>query len=162
MKTTKTAIYAGGCFWGVEHYMRKAAGVIDVISGYTGGEVENPTYEEVKSHSTGHAEAVKIEYDPLLTDYQTLTRLFLEIHDPTQQDGQGVDIGPQYRSEIYYSDESEKQIAEFLIGVLKEKGYNVVTKISPVCRFWNAEEYHQNYCAKHHIEPECHFRVKRF
>src|SRR5574344_790531 len=99
MKTTKTAIYAGGCFWGVEHYMRKAAGVIDVISGYTGGEVENPTYEEVKSHSTGHAEAVKIEYDPLLTDYQTLTRLFLEIHDPTQQDGQGVDRSEEHTSE---------------------------------------------------------------
>ncbi len=158
----RKAIYAGGCFWGVEHYMQKAEGVIDVTSGYIGGNVDNPTYQQVKSHTTGHAEAVMVEYDPSKTDYETLTMLFLEIHDPTQEGGQGVDIGPQYRSEIYYSNEDERGIAEKLINILKGKGYKVVTKVTPVSKFWTAEEYHQNYCERHNIEPECHFRVKRF
>ena len=137
------AYFAGGCFWGTEHLMQQQEGVETVVSGYMGGHKENPTYQEVKSHTTGHAETV-------------------EIHDPTQLDRQGVDVGPQYRSEIFYQTPDEKECAEKIIAILKGKGYDVVTKVTPASKFWEAEDYHQNYCEVHNIEPECHMRVKRF
>ena len=97
----KKAYFAGGCFWGVEHLMQQQNGVVDVVSGYMGGDFDNPTYEDVCSDVTGHAEVVEVCYDPQVVDYETLLKLFMEIHDPTQADGQGPDIGSQYRSEIF-------------------------------------------------------------
>lgn len=158
----KKAYFAGGCFWGVEHLMQQEEGVINVVSGYMGGHVDNPTYLQVKGHTTGHAETVEITYNSKVTSYETLLKLFMEIHDPTQLNRQGVDIGLQYRSEIFYLTQDEKECAEKVIGILKEKGYEVVTKVTPAGKFWVAEEYHQNYCQVHGIEPECHMRVKRF
>ena len=142
--------------------MQQEEGVINVVSGYMGGYVDNPTYLQVKGHTTGHAETVEITYNSKVTSYETLLKLFMEIHDPTQLNRQGVDIGPQYRSEIFYLTQDEKECAEKVIGILKEKGYDVVTKVTPAGKFWVAEEYHQNYCVIHNIEPECHMRVKRF
>ena len=156
------AIFAGGCFWGVEDLMQKQDGVISVVSGYIGGETENPTYAEVCTGNTGHAEAVKITYDPSKVDYETLAKLFFEIHDPTQIDGQGPDIGPQYRSEIFYNTEEEKAIAENLIAQLKTKGYDVVTKLTPATEFFEAEDYHQDYYENNNKVPYCHFYQKKF
>lgn len=156
------AYFAGGCFWGVEHLMQQQEGVLSVVSGYMGGYKDNPTYQEVKSHETGHAETVEITYDSEKVTYTTLLKLFMEIHDPTQLDRQGIDVGPQYRSEIFYRTEEEKSEALDIIDILKNKGYDIVTKVTPASKFWIAEEYHQNYCQVHGIEPECHIRVKRF
>lgn len=156
------AVFAGGCFWGVEHLMQAAPGVISVQSGYTGGHTPSPSYEQVRSGTTAHYEAVRVTYDPNQTDYETLAKLFFEIHDPTQADGQGPDIGSQYRSAVFYADETQKQIAEKLIGMLKAKGYAVVTQVLPLQTFWPAEEYHQDYYARKGTQPYCHMRVKRF
>lgn len=159
---TETAIFACGCFWGVEHYFKKAPGVISTEVGYTGGTKENPTYKEVCSHKTGHVEAIRIVYDPLKTTYEDLAKLFFEIHDPTQTNGQGPDIGPQYLSEAFYSDESQKAILEKLIAILKAQGLRVVTQVRPATKFWPAEDYHQDYYEKTGGTPYCHFRTKRF
>lgn len=159
---TAEAIFAGGCFWGVEHMMQKQPGVISVVSGYIGGNVDNPTYEQVRAHTTGHAEAVRVTYDPSKVDYETLARLFFEIHDPTQSDGQGPDLGPQYRSEVFYLDEQQKAVAEKLIGLLRAKGYDVVTRVTPATRFWPAEDYHQDYYERKGTEPYCHAYTRRF
>lgn len=156
------AIFAGGCFWGVEHLMKKALGVISVESGYIGGHKENPTYEEVCRHNTGHAEAVRITFDPSKTSYEVLAKLFFEIHDPEQEDGQGPDLGDQYRSEIFYTTSEQKEVAEKLIADLTAKGYRVVTRITPATTFWRAEEYHQNHYELRGTEPYCHIYTKRF
>lgn len=159
---TDTAVFAGGCFWGVEHLMRRIPGVISVESGYTGGRTANPTYEEVCSHTTGHAEAVRITFDPSLTDYETLAKAFFEIHDPTQLNRQGPDIGDQYRSEVFYNSPEQKEIAEKLIETLQLKGYDVVTRVTPAATFYPAEDYHQDYYARKGTQPYCHGYVKRF
>ncbi len=156
------AIFAGGCFWGVEDLMQKQDGVISVVSGYIGGQTDKPTYKEVVTGRTGHAEAVKVTYDPSKVDYETLAKLFFEIHDPTQANGQGPDIGPQYRSEIFYNTEEEKAIAQDLINQLKAKGYKVVTKLTPATEFFEAEGYHQDYYEKSGKVPYCHFHQKKF
>jgi len=160
--STETAIFAGGCFWGVEHLLKDIPGVLSIEPGYTGGHVENPSYEQVRSHSTGHAEAVRIVFDPAHVSYEKLAKSFLEIHDPTQADGQGPDIGPQYRSEIFYTTLEQKQTAEKLLDILRRKGYNVVTRVTPAGPFWTAEEYHHKYYVRKGTEPYCHMRVKRF
>ncbi len=157
-----TAIFAGGCFWGVEYYMQKISGVKSVESGYIGGSKEKPTYEEVCDKKTGHAEAVRITYDPSKTDYETLAKRFFEIHDPTQVNRQGPDVGEQYRSEIFYSTPAQKQTAEKLIGQLASKGYKVATKLTPATTFWPAEDYHQDYYARKGTLPYCHGYTKRF
>lgn len=159
---TETAIFAGGCFWGVEHLMQQQPGVIDVVSGYIGGEIENPSYEQISTKKTGHAEAVQITYDPLIVDYETLTKLFFEIHDPTQADGQGPDIGPQYRSEIFYTTKEQSDIAKKVIKELMKKGYDVKTKVSPATTFYKAEDHHQDYYNLKGTEPYCHSRTKKF
>jgi peptide methionine sulfoxide reductase msrA/msrB len=156
------AVFAGGCFWGVEYYLQKAAGVISVTSGYTGGVVKNPSYREVCTGNTGHAEAVKIVYDPDKTSYEKLLRLFLEIHDPTQVGRQGPDIGDQYRSEIFYMNDDQKQIAEKCLSLLKSKGYNIATALSKASEFYLAEEYHQDYYFNNGKVPYCHGYTKRF
>jgi peptide methionine sulfoxide reductase msrA/msrB len=157
-----TAIFAGGCFWGVEYFMQKEAGVISVTSGYTGGTVKNPTYKEVCTGNTGHAEAVKIVYDPDKTSYEKLLRLFLEIHDPTQAGGQGPDLGDQYRSEIFYLNDDQKNIAQKDLNILKSKGLKVVTSLEKASEFYPAEGYHQDYYFKNGKIPYCHAYTKRF
>lgn len=158
----ETAIFAGGCFWGVEHHMKNLDGVISTTVGYIGGETENPTYEEVCGSYTGHAEAIKIVFDPQKVDYETVAKLFFEIHDPEHLDRQGPDVGIQYRSEIFYLDDSQKQTAQKLIDELKQKGYNVVTKLTEATEFYPAEDYHQDYYNKTGKLPYCHFYKKRF
>lgn len=157
-----TAIFAGGCFWGVEYFLQKAPGVISVTSGFTGGHVANPSYKEVCTGKTGHAEAVKIIYDPNKTNYDKLVRLFLEIHDPTQVGGQGPDLGDQYRSEIFYMNDEQKKIADNNIGILKARGLKVVTAVTKASEFYDAEDYHQDYYFKNGKTPYCHAYTKRF
>lgn len=157
-----TAIFAGGCFWGVEYFLQKSPGVISVTSGFIGGHVKNPSYKEVCTGRTGHAEAVKIMYDPDKISYDNLLRLFLEIHDPTQIGGQGPDLGDQYRSEIFYLNEEQKKIAEKNIGILKEKGLKVATVVTKASEFYEAENYHQDYYFKNGKVPYCHAYTKRF
>lgn len=157
-----TAIFAGGCFWGVEHMLAKMPGVLDVESGYTGGATDNPTYEQVCSHRTGHAEAVRVTFDPAKVSYEELAKRFFEIHDPTQADGQGPDLGEQYRSEIFYTSEAQRETAEKLIAELRRKGYDVVTRLTPSGRFWPAEGYHQDYYARKGTQPYCHTYTRRF
>lgn len=159
---TAEAIFAGGCFWGVEHLLQKQSGVISVVSGYVGGAVDNPTYEQICTEKTGHVEAVRVSYDPSKVSYETLAKLFFEIHDPTQADGQGPDIGAQYRSEIFYFNDQQKRVSEKLIDQLKDKGYDVVTKVTPATKFWTAEKYHQDYYDQKGTEPYCHSYTKRF
>lgn len=158
----ETAIFAGGCFWGVEYYMKQLPGVWTVESGYIGGTPEDPSYEEVCRTHTGHAEAVRILFDSRKTDYETLAKRFFEIHDPTQVGGQGPDLGDQYRSEVFYTTPEQKAIAGELIARLKQKGYKVVTKVTPATRFWPAEDYHQNYYERKGTLPYCHGYTKRF
>lgn len=158
----ETAIFAGGCFWGVEYYMQKLPGVMRVESGYIGGAKENPSYEEVCRKDTGHAEAVRILFDPEQVGYETLARMFFEIHDPTQLDGQGPDLGEQYRSEVFYTTPEQKEIAEKLIDLLIAKGYEVATLVTPATTFWVAEDYHQNYYERKGTVPYCHGYTKRF
>lgn len=156
------AIFAGGCFWGVEHLLQKQPGVISVVSGYIGGTVDNPTYEQVCTKKTGHAEAVRVVYDPSKVSYETLAKLFFEIHDPTQATGQGPDLGPQYRSGIFYLNAEQKGVAEKLIAQLKAKGFKVVTEVTPATKFWPAETYHQDYYDRKGTLPYCHSYTKRF
>jgi peptide methionine sulfoxide reductase msrA/msrB len=156
------AIFAGGCFWGVEYFLQKAPGVISVTSGYIGGHVKNPSYKEVCTGRTGHAEAVKVVYDPSKTTYEKLLKLFLEIHDPTQLGGQGPDVGDQYRSEIFYLNDDQKKFAEKNIKVLKDKGLKVVTAITKASEFYPAETYHQDYYFNNGKMPYCHAYTKRF
>jgi peptide methionine sulfoxide reductase msrA/msrB len=159
---TEKAIFAGGCFWGVEYHFRRTKGVIATRVGYVGGSKDNPTYEQVCRGGTGHLEAVEVTYDPAQTTYETLARLFFEIHDPTQVDRQGPDVGEQYRSAIFYLSDQQKSTAEKLIGILREKGYDVVTQVLPVGIFWPAEDYHQQYYDKKGSTPYCHVYTKRF
>lgn len=158
---TETAIFAGGCFWGVEYWMKKEPGVISVESGYIGGKTERPTYEEVCHKNTGHAEAVKVVFDPSKVSYETLAILFFEIHDPTQLNRQGPDVGDQYRSEVFYTTPQQKEIAEELIARLKAKGYDVKTRVTAATTFWPAEQYHQNYYERKGSIPYCHIRSKK-
>ncbi|WP_223277508.1 peptide-methionine (S)-S-oxide reductase MsrA [Phaeocystidibacter luteus] len=159
---TAVAIYASGCFWGTEYYMKRQEGVISTTVGYTGGHVDNPTYQEVCSKTTGHYEAVKVEYDPSIVSYEELTRLFFETHDPTQANGQGPDIGPQYRSAIFVANDSEREIAEDLIGILEAKGLDIATEVKDAATFWDAEGYHQDYYDNKGGTPYCHGYRKLF
>lgn len=156
------AIFAGGCFWGVEYYFAELPGVISTQVGYTGGEKDNPSYKEVCYTDTGHAEALEIKFDPTKVSYEELARLFFEIHDPTQVDRQGPDVGTQYRSEVFYTSNYQKEIAKKLIKELEDKGYNVATQLTEASQFWDAEEYHQMYYFKKKKTPYCHIKTDRF
>ena len=159
---TDTAIFAGGCFWGVEYYMQKIKGVISSTVGYTGGHKDNPTYKEVCAGNTGHYEAIEVVFDPSVTNYETVARMFFETHDPTQFNHQGPDFGEQYRSAVFYRNEEQKSVTEKLIKLLKEKGFKVVTEVRPAAKFWKAEDYHQDYYDHKGSMPYCHGYVKRF
>lgn len=146
------AYFAGGCFWGIEHYFQQGPGVIDAVSGYMQGHVDHPTYEQVCSATTGHAETVKVVYDPRRITYRRLLEAFFDMHDPTQWNRQGPDVGEQYRSGIWYVDEEQKREAETYIRELTASGRfggrKIVTLVQPAKTFWPAEEYHQDYMAK--------------
>ena len=161
-ENTKRAYFAGGCFWGVEHLMESKKGVKDVISGYMGGTVENPNYYGVIKGDTGHVETVEVIYNPKEVSYEALAKLFFEIHDPTQKDGQGPDIGSQYLSVVFYGNEEEKKTNEKLINILETKGYDVATTLKPHSPFYAAEGYHQNYYARTGKAPYCHVYKKIF
>jgi len=161
-RRTERAIFAGGCFWGVEYYLQPVNGVISTTVGFIGGHKENPSYQDVCYKDTGHAEAVEVVYDPDVVSYEQLAKLFFEIHDPTQINRQGPDVGEQYRSEIFYLNEEQKATAERLIEMLRAKGYHVATKVTPAGTFWKAEEYHQDYYGKTGGAPYCHRYEKRF
>jgi len=159
---TDTAFFAGGCFWGVQYYLNDFKGVISTTVGYTGGHTDNPTYKEVCSGKTGHAEAIEVVFDPSKTNYEALAKYFFEIHDPTEVNRQGPDIGVQYRSAIFYKNDEQKATSEKLIKILKDKGYNVTTELVAATKFWKAEDYHQDYYEKTGGSPYCHRYIKRF
>ena len=156
------AIVASGCFWGTEYYMQRAKGVISTQVGYIGGHKDNPTYKEVCSGRTGHAEAVEIIYDPTKTSYEAILKLFFETHDPTQVNRQGPDIGEQYRSEVFYLSDMQREIAEKLVKQLEGKSLRVATQITKATTFWKGEEYHQDYYNNKGGTPYCHSYTKRF
>lgn len=148
---TETATFGAGCFWGVEETFRCTPGVTDTEVGYAGGHTESPTYEQVCTHTTGHAEVVQVQFDPEQVSYEELLRVFFEAHDPTQVDRQGPDVGDQYRSVIFYHSEEQKQAAEKLKAELGESGrYRrpIATQIEQAPTFWPAEDYHQEYLRK--------------
>ena len=159
---TERAYFAGGCFWGTDFYFQKLPGVISTQVGYMGGHTENPDYESVCTGTTGHTETIEIVFDPSQTSYEQLARLFFEIHDPTQLNRQGPDRGNQYRSAVFYTDDQQQAITDKLIGLLKNSGYEVVTKIMSADKFWPAEKYHQNYYQRSGQLPYCHTRTQRF
>ncbi len=162
MLDTEEAILAGGCFWGVEYFLKRRPGVLKTEVGYCGGPLEYPTYEQVCSGQTGHVEAVRVVYDPNTLNFTELVQYFFESYDPTQTDGQGPDVGAQYASAIFYYDASQRDTATALKSALIQKGYPVVTRIVPVCPFWSAEDHHQDYYQKNGQTPYCHRYVQRF
>ena len=158
MKKQEKATFAAGCFWGVEASFLSITGVVDAISGYTGGHIESPTYEQVCEGTTGHAEAVEVSFDPEKVSYETLVRKFFALHDPTQMNRQGPDVGEQYRSVIFYHSQEQKEIAE---KVKRELASNylpktIATSIEPANEFFKAEEYHQRYVEKNPGRVVCH------
>ncbi len=154
---TQTAVFAGGCFWGVEAVYRHVAGVSKAVSGYAGGKTKNPTYAWVTTGTTGHAESVEVTYDPSRISYGQLLRVFFSVaHDPTELNRQGPDVGTQYRSAIYYANDEQKRVAEAYVaqlGAAKAFPRPIVTEIAPLTTFYPAEDYHQNYVALHPREP---------
>ncbi|MFU8829516.1 MAG: bifunctional methionine sulfoxide reductase B/A protein [Phycisphaerales bacterium] len=148
---TEIAYFAGGCFWGIEHYFEMGPGVLDAVSGYQQGEVQNPTYEQVLTKRTGHAESVKVVFDPNRISYTRLLEAFFTMHNPTHLNRQGPDIGPQYRSGIWYTSEAQKQAAEAMIEKLNASGRfsrPIVTQVEAAKEFFEAEDYHQDYIVR--------------
>lgn len=158
MDSLEKATFAAGCFWGVEEYFRNLSGVTGTAVGYIGGDKPNPTYKEVCYTETGHAEAVEITYDPTQISFETLLGAFFELHDPTQLNRQGPDIGDQYRSAVFYHSDAQRVASEALVQRLTEaKAFArpIVTQVVPATEFWRAEEYHQQYLAKRGL-ASCH------
>lgn len=159
---TEEAIVAAGCFWGVETLFKRLPGVLKTEVGYTGGDVNYPTYEEVCRGTTGHVEAIRVVFDKDKLTYEDVIKYFFEIHDPAQRNGQGPDIGDQYLSKIFYYNDEQRETAEKVIKLLKEKKYDVATTLDPVVPFWSAEKYHQNYYEKKGGVPYCHTYRPKF
>ncbi len=154
----EVATLAGGCFWCLEAVYLELNGVSRVVSGYAGGHVPNPTYEQVCGKKTGHAEVVQITYDPETVSFRELLQVFFTIHDPTTVNRQGNDVGPQYRSAIFYHDESQREIAETVIREINAEGIwsgPIVTELTPIEQFYPAEDYHQNYYARNPYQGYC-------
>ncbi len=150
-RATEVAYFAGGCFWGLEHYFELGPGVLDAVSGYMQGSVEQPSYKDVCTDTTGHAETVKVVYDPARITYRQLLEAFFKMHDPTQLNRQGPDVGAQYRSGIWYANESQQREAAAFVAELRQgrlKGRTIATQLEPARTFWPAEEHHQDYIAK--------------
>lgn len=162
VKDTAEIILAAGCFWGVEALLKKEEGILVSECGYIGGHLQNPSYEEICKKNTGHLEAVRIVYDLQKTSLDEVFKCFFEIHNFSQENGEGPDIGPQYISAIFTSIDKEVLLAKKLISELEKKRYTVFTKILPLCPFWKAEEYHQNYYKKSQKSPYCHIHKKIF
>lgn len=157
------ATFGNGCFWCTEAIFQDLNGVEKVVSGYAGGHVENPTYKQVCSGTTGHAEVLQITYDPEKISYEELLEIFWKTHDPTTPNRQGNDVGPQYRSIIFYHNEEQQQLAEKYKQELDASGAfdaPIVTLIEPITKFWPAEDYHQNYFNTHGEEPYCRFLIR--
>lgn len=159
---TREAIFAAGCFWGVEYYFKKLPGVLKTEVGYCGGKTDNPTYRQICDGTTQHYEAIRVVYDPVKLSYEALVKYFFEIHDPSQSNGQGPDIGQQYQSAIFYYHAHQQQTAQAVIELLAQKGIEVATKCLPVKPFWRAENYHQDYYAHQGKLPYCHRYEKKF
>ncbi len=157
MKDKKeSAVFGGGCFWCLEAVFEDVRGVEDVVSGYAGGSVENPTYEQVCRGRTGHAEVVRITYDPEVVTYEDLLEIFWKIHDPTTLNRQGADVGTQYRSVIFYVNESQRELARKSMEKAQKHFLDpIVTEISPLKKFWPAEEYHQDYFRRNPYQGYC-------
>jgi peptide methionine sulfoxide reductase msrA/msrB len=156
----KKALFAAGCFWGVQFYFDQVPGVSKTTAGYTGGHTKRPSYDDVCTHLTGHAEAVLVEFDPAKVNYQTLVKHFFHMHDPTQLNRQGPDIGDEYRSAIFYFDELQKTIAEKLRDEIQVKTKeHIVTEITPASTFYEAEAYHQKFAERTGIGM-CHIPYK--
>jgi peptide-methionine (S)-S-oxide reductase len=158
MDKLETATLGAGCFWCVEAVFDDLEGVVDVVSGYTGGHTENPTYKEVCSETTGHAEVAQIRFDPSVLTYADLLRVFFAVHDPTTLNRQGNDIGTSYRSAIFYHSDEQKRIAHDIIDEVTNEGiYDnpIVTEVTALDKFWPAEDYHQEYFANNPGQPYC-------
>ena len=162
MSDTETATFAGGCFWCIEAAMKELDGVHAAESGYTGGHTEDPGYRAVCSGSTGHAEAVQVEYDPEVIGYGELLEVFFSIHDPTTEDRQGPDVGSQYRSAVYYHDEEQQELVEGFIEALEAEGVyqGIVTEVEPLGEWYRAEKKHQDYFEKNPNQPYCAAQVR--
>lgn len=157
-----TVYFGAGCFWGVEYHLKRIDGVKSVEVGYSGGHVRNPSYEQVCTGITGHAEVAKVVYNTDKVNFEDIVKLFFEIHDFTQKDRQGPDIGTQYRSEIFYFNKEQKEISEKIIKTLEDKGYDVKTKLSKAENYYKAEDYHQDYYDSKGGTPYCHSRKEIF
>ena len=158
-ETIQVATFAAGCFWGVEYTFRKVPGVLKTTAGYTGGHTKNPTYEQVCSHTTGHAEAVQVEFDPAKVSYEKLLETFWALHDPTTVDRQGPDVGSNYRSAVFYNSPEQGKEAKTLKEKLEKSGKfkrPIVTEITTAQEFYKAEDYHQQYFEKRGMKPQCH------
>ncbi len=152
------ATLGGGCFWCLEAVYQELRGVSEVVSGYTGGQVDNPSYEQVCTGVTGHAEVVQVSYDPTVVTYRDLVRVFFTIHDPTTLNRQGADVGTQYRSAIYYHSDSQRETAAAVIAEVEEQDIwsgNIVTEVAPLGAFWEAEAYHRDYYLRNRNQPYC-------
>lgn len=161
-KLLRTNVFASGCFWGTEYFFAKEPGVVRARSGYSGGSVENPSYQQVKKGDTGHLECVEVVWDPQLTTYSKLLKLFFETHDFCQADGQGPDIGSQYLSAVFVKSDEERAWVSKYIKQLGAQGFDVATQIIDHERFWPAEDYHQNYYDRIGEQPSCHFKRNIF
>ncbi len=150
------AYFSAGCFCGVEYYFKRLTGVTKTVVGFMGGELENPSYKQVKTGTTGHLETIEVEYDPNIVSYEALVRYFFEIHDFEQVDGQGIDIGTQYLSAIWFNDNTERDTAIKVFGELMQMGYSPATQIRTAMSFYPAEDYHQDYLDERGETPECH------
>ncbi|MDC6386171.1 peptide-methionine (S)-S-oxide reductase [Flagellimonas taeanensis] len=160
--SVETAIFAGGCFWCTEAVFQRLNGVKDVVPGYTGGNIKNPAYREICTGRTGHAEAIKITFDPAQISYTELLEVFFATHDPTTLNRQGNDVGTQYRSEIFYTSQEQRYLAEEFIALLEKEGIfalPIVTAISEEKPFYLAEEEHHNYYNDHRQQPYCQFII---